>query len=790
MTVDEQAAAALRDAHAAALSRAELVGAPLRAALTDAVERWLRARVEAAGDVADVALVAVGGYGRREPAAGSDLDLLLLHRDGTTVSALADGLWYPIWDSGIGLDHSVRTVDEAVTVAREDLKAALGMLDARHIVGDPALTAALRERVLADWRRLSSRRLPELIESVRSRTAGSGELAFLVEPDLTSSRGGMRDMQAIHAIAAAWVVDPPLEVVRSAYSWVLDVRGELHRRSARASDRLVQQEQGPVARALGLEETDDMMRRLYAAARTIEFATDDACRKAQDASRPVGRWKGRRPPVRRPLAEGVVEQNGEVHLSRDAAPATDPVLVLRVAAAAAEAGLPLALHTLRRLAEESAPMPQPWPADARDALVSTLGAGRPAVVVLEALDQAGLLVRLIPEWEAVRCRPQHNTVHRFTVDRHLVEAAVEAAALTRRVARPDLLLLGALLHDLGKGYPGDHTEAGIEVVPPVARRMGLDPADVEAITTLIRHHLLLPETATRRDLGDPATIEIVASAVGDRETLDLLYALTIADAAATGKGAWGDWKAGLVAELVSRTHAALAGTPPAREDPLDERQRGLAEAGVGGVALDGSRLTIVAPDAPDLLWRWAGVVSLHRLRIRSAQATTIATSEAGEMAVTTFDVAPQFGTMPDLDALRADIRRAADDPGTLATRLAERERAYAGALGPPSAPPRVLWADDDVSRVASVVEVRAHDVIGLLYRLTRAISDAGLTVLSARVHTMGAEVVDAFYVVGPDGGPVTDDSVRRTVEGVLLAACAPPTTPATPTTPTTPTHGP
>jgi [protein-PII] uridylyltransferase len=208
-------------------------------------------------------------------------------------------------------------------------------------------------------------------------------------------------------------------------------------------------------------------------------------------------------------------------------------------------------------------------------------------------------------------------------------------------------------------------------------------------------------------------------------------------------------------------------------DVLDPGQRDLAAAGVLAVALDGSRLTIAAPDAPGLLWRWAAVASLHRLRIRSASAATVA-GPAGPMAVSSLDVVPQFGTMPDLDAVRADVRRAAADPQPLAARLAERERAYAGQLSPPSAPPRVLWIGDDASRVASVVEVRAHDGLGLLYRLTRAISGVGLTVLSARIQTMGAEVVDAFYLIEPDGRRIDDQARWDEIERALLAACSVP----------------
>jgi [protein-PII] uridylyltransferase len=757
----------LRDAREQVLADALLVGAPLRAALTDVADEWLRARV---GDAVDVALVAVGGYGRREPAAGSDLDLLLLHREGVSVTSLADLLWYPIWDAGVGLDHSVRTVEQAIAVARSDLKVALGLLDARHIAGDEALTGEIHQLMYAMWRRDAGKRLPELVEAVRGRTERSGELAFLLEPDLKESRGGARDVHAMTAIAAAWVADAPDERIRAAYTWLLDVRGELHRRSSRGSDRLVQQEQAPIAAALGVRDADELMRKVYDAGRTIAYGTDVSCRRVDISTRPARRWTRKAPVTRRPLADGVVAQDAEIHLARDADPAADPVLVLRVAAAAAQADLPISSHTLRRLASEAAPLPDPWPKSARDAFVATLGAGRPAIGVLEALDQAGLLVRLIPEWAAVRCKPQHNPVHRFTVDRHLIEAAAEAAAYTRRVARPDLLLLGAFFHDIGKGSVGDHTDAGVAIVPGVALRLGLSRSDADILTALVRHHLLLPDTATRRDLSDPATIEAVATAVGDRGTLELLHALTEADAAATGPAAWGEWKERLVAELVARTAAVLAGEEIADDETLDADQLSLAQRGELAVTMIGSRVTIVAPDRPGLLWRWAGVLALHRLQIHSAVAATVMSEAGNPMAVTVCEVAPRFGSLPDLDVLRPDVRRAYDDGIPLAARLAERERAYSAGPAAAVVPPRVLWVDA-ASRTATVVEVRAHDVDGLLYRLTRVLSDAGLDVRNARIHTMGAEAVDTFYLLDNDGHPLNDTSRRAEVEGLLLAAC-------------------
>ncbi|HEX3707341.1 MAG TPA: [protein-PII] uridylyltransferase [Mycobacteriales bacterium] len=765
--MSDDPSADLREARAAVVATEGLTGQGLREALTDVADRWLVARL---GDGTGVALVAVGGYGRREPAVGSDLDLVLLHQDGIDVDELANSIWYPIWDSGVGLDHSVRTVEGAISVAHDDLKAMLGLLDLRHVAGDAAMTSTLRDRVFETWRRDSRRRLPELVAAVRERGERVGELAFLLEPDLKDARGGIRDVHAITAIAAAWVADAPGAPVRDAYQWLLDVRGELHRRAARASDRLIAQEQIPVANALGIDDPDELMRRVFEAGRTIAFATDEACRRAMTASRPPRRWGRRSSAVsRRPLADGVVEQDGEVHLAREANPAADPVLALRVAAAAAQANLPIATSVASRLAEESAPLPEPWPAAARDALIATLGAGRPAVAVLEALDQAGMLVRLIPEWEAVRCKPQHNPVHRFTVDRHLIEAAVEASALTRRVARPDLLLLGALFHDIGKGFPGDHTDAGVERVPGIARRIGLPEEDVTTVTALVHHHLLLPDTATRRDLNDPATIEIVTRAVRDVETLELLHALTEADAAATGPAAWSEWKGGLIAELVRRASAAVAGQRLAEFETITAEQRALAEGGELAVELMGSQLTIVAPDRPGLMSRWAGVAALHRLAIRSATATSMSTT-AGRMAITTLEVAPKFGSLPDVEAIAADVRRAYDDMLPIEERLQERERTYAAAAPPSIAPPLVLWFDDE-SHHSTIVELRTHDSEGLLHRLTKVLADEGLDVRSARIQTLGAECVDAFYVVDGEGATIDDHGRRDEIEAALLAAC-------------------
>jgi [protein-PII] uridylyltransferase len=763
-----------REVRAGVLRRPGLVGAPLREALCRAYDDWLRGLLTVDDGVA---LVAVGGLGRREPAPYSDLDLVLLH-DGKVAGLpdIADAIWYPIWDSGIALDHSVRTPDQALAVAKDDLKALLGLLDIRHIAGDAGLTGRVRSSVLDVWRATAPKRLEEMQQISRERWKIAGEAAFLLEPNLKESRGGLRDAQSLHALAAAQLVDYPVWV-REAYPVLLDVRGELQRVTGRADDVLRLQEHDAVAAALGYTDSPDgeardaLLRRVNEAARSIANALDLAWRRveAQTARSRGRRWPfgtGRSSaPPRVGLAPNVVAQDGEVMLARDADPWADPGLALRVARVAAEHDLPIAPFALERLASESAPLPDPWPRPALDDLLAVLGTGRTAVAVLEALDQAGLLVALIPEWDAVRSRAQHNPVHRFTVDRHLLETAAAAAEHDGDVERRDLLIIGALLHDIGKGYPGrDHSVVGAEHAEVIARRMGYEGADLSTVVGLVRHHLLLPNTATRRDLDDPKTITIVREAVDDSaELLGLLQVLATADAAATGPAAWSEWKGRLVADLVRRSRAAVNGARLPAVPPLDDERRLLADAGELAVVIDGDEVLVAAPDAKGTLYRTAGVLALHALDIREASIRT----HAG-MAVNRFVVQPRFGEMPDPVLVRSDLARALKGELGLADKLAEKERVYSRRpAGAPRRRPSVHWFDDATE--ATVVEFRGEDEIGLLSRITASLERAGLDVRSARVSSVAGAVVDAFYVTDADGKPV-DVAARPGLEANLAAA--------------------
>lgn len=732
-----------------------LAPANLPAIYAAAVDTWLAAAfADAVGRKGEgFALVAVGGFGRRELCPGSDLDLMLLHQRRRNVAEVANRIWYSVWDSGIRLDHSVRTPSEAIAVARKDQRALLGILDGRLVAGDADLAARLLKGVAEWWRTHARELLPTLAARGRQRHERFGEVAYLLEPDLKQAAGGLRDLDAL-ALAArgapgfAGVLLP--DSLADHHRLLLGTRVALHARTAGSSDRLVLQEQDGIAALLGFGDADALMAAITAAGREVMWTANDGWRRLDSYfAGPLGRAGGRDIPV----AEGVVLRDGEVAIGPDAGGLGDGSLLLRVAAVAAGNGLPITTATLDRLAAANIEPPEVWTSGLRESFLSLLEYGAAAIVLLEALDQRHLLERLLPEWRGVRHRSQRNAYHRFTVDRHLLEATAQAALLIRSVRRPDLLLVSALLHDIGKGQGGDHSEVGEEIAGVVARRMGFDEGDVVTIRRLVRHHLLLADVATRRDLDDTATVSAVAKTVGDRQTLEILAALTEADSIATGPTAWSWWKAGLVADLVGRVDAYLAGQPSQHRAPSklpDRRILELAARGSLEVVVDHLTITVVAPDKPGLLSLVAGTLALHGLDIHSAAAM----DNGGSMAIEVFDVEQNAAADPlAATRLRADLERALTGELLLDARLAELERAYARGRRPGAAqPPKVRVLVDESGSLATVVEVRAPDSRSLLYRLTRVLAECGLDVVSAHMSTMGHEVVDAFYVRDSEGG--------------------------------------
>jgi [protein-PII] uridylyltransferase len=777
-----------------------LDSAALRDALFDLHEFWLTTKASEIGitDTSGFAIVATGGLGRRELLPHSDLDLMLLHDNvpANVVSSTADQLWYPLWDANIPIDHSVRTVSQALHVAGEDISAGLAMLEVRHIAGDAELSASLIEGARRQWRTRIRSRFDELVEHAHARWQRSGQIAHRAEPDLKCGRGGLRDVQLLNALAIAQLADHYSSrntdsltgSLAGAHLALLDVRTELHRISGRGRELLLAQYADEIGAALRIGDRFDLARMLSDAARTISYYVDAGLRTAANALPRKG-FAALRRPVRRPLAEGVVEYGGEVVLARDARPERDPGLILRVAAASATAGLPLSASTLRRLADSAPELRTPWPRQALKDLLVLLSAGPASVTTIEALDRTGLWGRLFPEWGAVRDLPPRDIVHTWTVDRHLTETVSKASTFTTRVARPDLLMLGALLHDIGKGRDGDHSVIGAELATQIGTRLGLWPADVDILSSIVRHHLLLPRTATRRDLQDPDTITTVVDALGgDPVLLELLHVLAEADSLATGPGVWGDWKALLIGDLVRRCRMMMAGEALPQADPVDPQYLSLAKDGNVHVELtpgDGAhiyRVTMVAPDRRGLLSKAAGVLALNSLRVHSASVN----SHEGS-AINTFVVSPHFGSPPAAELLRQQFIQALDDDldviGILEQRDREATQYGSGRVGevlaavPANhvpAPPRILFHDGSAAGQL-LVEIRSTDRTGLLAVLTRVFEKANVDIAWAKVTTMGSSVDDVFCVVAPSLGRGDIDGLRGPLEHDLVSVLpAPP----------------
>jgi [protein-PII] uridylyltransferase len=755
-----------------------LVGRALCRTWATDVDTWLRELFDGALKASSgtrATLVAVGGYGRSELSLQSDLDVLLLHAprsDAAQVARIAERVWYPIWDAGIKLGHAVRTVDEAMTLAASDIDTATSLLDARHLAGDAELAATLAERARMLWRKRSRRFLARMAERVRQRHASAGEVAFLLEPDLKEGRGGLRDVQALRWAQAARAIMWDADDVRldPAYDLLLAARVELHRRAGRAADRLVLQEQDALATALGYRDADDLMRAVAGAGQTIAWISDDAWARIESAlAGPLGRVRRERS-----IGTDLLLRDGHVHVAAGAHRVADPSLPLRAAAAAAARGTRLDRASLTTLAAVDPDLPEPWPAPVRSALVDLLLAGPPAVPVLEALDQHGIWERYFVEWSAVRAKPQRNAYHRFTVDRHLWETATQAARLAGQVERPDLLVLAGLLHDIGKGWEGDHTANGVGVVGDTARRLGFDAGDATVLVALCRHHLLLADVATRRDLDEPRTIDDVARAVGSLPVLELLAALTEADSLATGPAAWSTWKSELVRSLVVRVRHVLTG---GHLDDLGEHgrdlepfptaaQRGMLAASEQAIVADQDRLTVVCPDRHGLFARVAGTLALHGLNVCDAVALT-----EQDRALEVFRVESTAGPAFSWQPVLRDLERALHGRLALDARLADRVRRYGHGRhrGTADFDPEVRF-DVESAENATVVEVHAADGVTTLYRITRALADLDLDIVSAKVQALGSTVVASFYVHDSGERKVTDDATLTEIERAILHA--------------------
>ena len=749
--------------------------------ITECVESALvELYADVGGPASGAALAAVGSLARRELGPRSDIDLVLLHngKASTKINTLANDLWYPLWDARIRVDHAVRTPAECAEVAGSELSAGVGLLDLRVITGDAELVKGARTALLDTWRGNARKRLPELLASLDERLATFGDAAYLLEPDLKEARGGFRDVSMLRALSASWLTDRPHVGVREPYERLLDVRDALHLAAGRTLDRLISSETAAVATRLGYDQADDLHRDVSLAARRIGHAVDVTVRAARQAlpqHRVLNFIKRERKPDYIQADHGLIIHAGEVGLGRTT-DAGDPLVGLRAGALAAQRGLVLSPVTADNLGKLGRLLPTPWPDSARDALLELLSSGSNVIPVWEALDLAGCISRWIPSWEPIRARPQHNPIHRHTVDRHLVQTVAEVQQHLTRVERPDILLLTCLFHDIGK-LPGagvHHADRGAPIACEAVAAIGLNQTDSQLVELLVRHHLTLAALATKRDHADPATLDALVEAVqGRADILNLLRYLTEADARAAGPAAWSPWRAQLINSLADQAEGLLVDEATrvdvtqlvdlglARSVQLDGRPRIRVEPQPGGV-----QLVIAARDRLGLFSDTAGLLASHSVQVRSAVLHTVE-----GVAVNTWRVDKQaVSDLPDTAYLVKQLSRLeAGEAGILNS--VQRREARAHSSG--AVPNPYLELVRGASETAAVVEVRTADRAGLLYTLGRSLSDIRLSIRSAHISTLAGQAIDTFYITEVDGSAPSPSRAHEAVDALTAAAGIP-----------------
>ena len=773
-------------------------------------------------------LLAVGGYGRRQLSPGSDVDLLLVH-DGAHVErprAAFEAVLYPLWDAHLRVGHALRTVDECRALATDRVDALTALLTARRLSGSTRLFRAVQGVASSLIEAHRAGFVDALAEWRMQRELRAGRVGDRIEPDLKEALGGMRDLQLLHwlsigdgtfaaadegfraAMRTGLLDHVEARWAKQAWSFLLLVREALQRVTGDAGNRLSAASQDAVAVALGYEDEDSgegpawpradaLLRDLAVASRRAELTTAAALDRSRRGER-VGR-------------------------AGDADPR--PLLAAR---GALEAGA----HPARAAVSSSRPArpARPWSPQEADAFVELLAAGDRGSEWLAVLDAVDALAPLLPPWLAVRGRPQRDPFHTYPVDVHLLRTAAELARLLHRPDEPfaaravtavddtRVLLLGGLLHDIGKIGRRDHVRLGVELATSVIGRMGIAGTAAGDVLFLVAEHLLLSDTATRRDLQDEDLVVRAAATIGDPRRLAMLYLLTMADARATGPHAVSQWRLGLIRELVAKVQRAfgaglmdadrgaalrdqeralrgalesaepqaterfLEDVPPAYlswAQPSDAQEhvkllipppaRGEVRMARRAGRIEGTHLvTVAAVDRVGLLADLAGAFALARYSILSAQAFT---TESG-IALDVFEVRTVTGDDPDVARWKRLEDQLAlvgtsppfDDVARRIGRLREEHRARR------SPAPIEVRVDAGVSAFSTVIEVSAPDRLGLLFDLTRTFVAHGLDVHAARVATYGPRVIDVFYVTTADGEPVRDTGGLEEVKRGLVAA--------------------
>lgn len=596
----------VRDLHRFPSSGAKVVE-QLTCLVDDVVARLVRAALDDMGQSAAiefescVAVVALGGYGRAELSPYSDIDLLVLYdsRAHAAISAFARRLVQDVWDSGLQLGHAVRTRAECTQAARGDVSIHTALLEARHVVGSPFLTASLLEAVL---RLTSGRRADQFVATAlavrQAEHARFGQTVHMLEPDLKRTKGGLRELHLLRwlarvkfgacdfdSLAARDVLSiADASALRTAREFLLRVRNELHFHAGRTQDALGWDEQRRIAEVFGYGDgpgelaVERFMRDYYLHSTAIADAVERFVVRSRNR-RWLERWF--RPRRSREIAPDILLCPGEVEVREAArvAVATDLTRTLQVFRLAQQHRRKLEVGTLDAIRQHAGTLRSPAGPDAVAVFLDILRQPGHLFETLDRMHSTRVLERLLPEFRHAHCRIQFNQYHKYTVDEHTLLAVGKAASLLGQpgavarayaeIKRKEVLHLAILLHDLGKGHQEDHSERGRVIARQTAEAFQLDGETTDTLVFLVHRHLAMSALAFTRDLTDAAVIARFSREVGTPDRLRMLFTLTACDIGAVGPEAWTSWKADLLSELYFRTMEQVSGEPVA----LDPTQR-------------------------------------------------------------------------------------------------------------------------------------------------------------------------------------------------------------------------
>ena len=811
-----------------------------------------------------LALLAVGGYGRGTLAPFSDIDLLFLrpYKQTAHVESVIEFMLYALWDLGFKVGHASRTIDECVKLAREDFTIRTAILEARRLTGDEALAAGLIKRFQAEVvKGTGAEFVAAKLRERDERHARAGASRYLVEPNVKEGKGGLRDLNTLFWIAQYLHPGEPIEKVMQlemftgrevrtfirAFDFLWAVRCHLHFATGRPEERLTFDLQPEIARRMGYGDRGDapaverFMRRYFLFAKEVGaltrvFAAKLEAERVKSEPKGLSRLLPGRKIKRKPLdVPGFHEVGGRLDVDGAEVFERDPVNLLRLFQIADERNLDLHPDAFTAATRAAPAITSAVRRDRHAAKVflDILARGRDPQRTLTLMTEAGVLGRFIPEFGRIVAQMQFNMYHSYTVDEHTLRAVgiiaevaagrfVEdhplSTAVMPLIADREALYLAMLLHDTGKGGAGGQEKAGARAARQACERLGIDRAKIELVAWLVEHHLVMSDTAQKRDISDPRTVTDFAAVVATPERLRLLLVLTVADIRAVGPGVFNGWKGQLLRELYGATEAVFRGgrgsdsaaalkryhenaaydarVRAAKADPASEpwadamedayfsafsqdevlahaalsRRAGDSAAAEGRVRADrdAAEVVVAATDRPRLFVDLAAAIVAAGANVVGAR---VFTSSFGQ-ALDVFYVQDAAGQPYGADNPRALTRliegleaAARGEPVKAEPRRpSDFGRAAAFSIEP------AVMLDNDASETSTVVEASGRDRPGLLAALARTIADAGLSILSAHIDSYGERAVDAFYVIGADGRKLTDARKGNALKIALLAA--------------------